>query len=127
MKKILSFLMCIILLTACSSQPANNLHADGAASVTVCGPENEIIFTADTELNDEMTALDILLDVAEEKDIDVVYSGDKSNAYITSIGSIKEKSSGGWIYTVNGESIMKPAGKCILKPDDHVEWKYIEF
>ena len=127
MKKFLSFLISIIILTACSSQPANNISTDGKASVTVCGLENEIIFTADAELNDGMTALDILLDAAKEKNIDVIYSGDKSDAYITGIEGVEEKPSGGWIYTVNGESIMKPAGKCILNPGDSVEWKYIEF
>lgn len=106
-------------------QPQNQ-----SVSIVVHGLGGEVMFSGETEFYDEMTALDILLDTAEEKNIEVVYSGNKSSAYIKSIDGLAEKQHGGmsgWVYTVNGESIMKPAGKCILNPGDSVEWKYMEF
>ena len=75
-----------------------------------------------------MTAFDILFDIAKEKNIPVAFSGSKSSAYVKSIGGLAEKQHGGmsgWIYTLNGERIMTPSGKCILSPGDSVEWKYI--
>ena len=128
MKKILSILLCILILTACSTSPTETTLFSGKATVTVYGLENEIIFSTETEMYVEMTALDILLDCAEEKNIPVAFTGSKSTAYVTSIGGLASGQHGdmsGWIYTLNGESIMTPCGKCILNPGDKVEWKYI--
>lgn len=97
-------------------------------SVAVYGLEKEIIFSADANFYEGITAFDILLDSAGEKNIPVVYSGSKAAAYVSSIGGLAEKQHGGmsgWIYTINGESIMKPSGKCELSPGDRVEWKYM--
>lgn len=97
-------------------------------SVIVYGLDGEVLFSSETEYLDGITALDILLECAKEKNIPVAYSGSKSSAYITSIGGLAEKQHGGmsgWIYTLNGESIMIPCGKCVLSPGDSVEFKYI--
>lgn len=97
-------------------------------SVVVCGLDGEVLFSSGTVYRDGITALDILVDCGKEKNIPVAYSGSKSSAYVTSIGGLAEKQHGdmsGWVYTINGESVMTPCGKCILNPGDHVEWKYI--
>ena len=97
-------------------------------SIVVCGLDGEVMFSSETEWRDGITAFDILLECAKEKNIPVAYSGSKSSAYITSIGGLAEKQHGGmsgWIYTLNGESIMTPCGKCVLSPGDSVEFKYI--
>lgn len=97
-------------------------------SVVVYGLNGEMLFFSETEYSDGMTALELLLDCAKEKNIPVSYQGSKSTAYITSIGGLAEKQHGGmsgWIYTLNGESVMTPCGKCVLSPADNIEWKYI--
>ena len=97
-------------------------------SITVLGPDGILIYSVDAEHREGITVLDLLLETAKEKNIPAVYTGSKSAAYITSIGGYAEKQYGpssGWIYTVNGESVMRPCGKYILNPNDKVEWKYI--
>lgn len=99
-----------------------------SVSITVYGLESSVVFSGATEYYKGITAFDVLITGAKERNIPVVYSGSKSAAYITSIGGLAEKQHGGqsgWIFTVNGESVMKPSGKCILNPGDNVEWKYI--
>jgi len=97
-------------------------------SITVLGLNGQVIYSAEKEHREKMTVLDLLLETASEKNVSVTYSGGKSSAYITGIGGLSEKDNGptsGWVYTVNGESIMRPSGKCLLNPDDKVVFKYI--
>ncbi len=106
-----------------SAEPAAQTVA-----ITVLGLDDAVIYSANAEYKEGMTVLDILLQTAKEKNLAAVYTGSKSSAYVTSIGGLSEKqhgSSSGWVYTVNGETIMRPCGKCTLSPDDKVVWRYI--
>lgn len=124
--------LCLLILTSCNKtnvavSPEQNPQVQ-TVSVIVYGLGGEVTFSFETEWHDGITAFDILLECAKEKNIPVAYSGSKSSAYITSIGGLAEKQHGGmsgWIYTLNGESIMTPCGKCVLSPGDSVEFKYI--
>ena len=102
--------------------------ATQTVSITVLGLDGVLIYSAEAEYREGLTAFDLLMETAKEKNVPAVYTGSKSSPYITSIGGIAEKGHGpssGWIYTVNGESIMKPSSKCVLNPSDRLEWKYI--
>lgn len=97
-------------------------------SITVSGLDGKVIYSAEKEHRKQMTALDLLLETAEEKNVPVIYSGGKSAAYVTGIGGLSEKDNGpesGWVYTINDEIIMRPCGKCLLSPNDKVVFKYI--
>ncbi len=110
------------------SAPSSAQPKTQTVSVVVYGLDSEVLFSSETEYRDGITAFDTLLECAKEKNIPVAYSGNKSSAYITSIGGLAEKQHGsmsGWIYTLNGESVMTPCGKCVLSPGDSVEFKYI--
>lgn len=96
--------------------------------IEVLGPEGILLYSAEAEHREGLTAFDLLMETAKEKNIPAVYTGGKSSPYITSIGGFAEKGHGpssGWIYTVNGESVMKPSNKCAMSPGDRLEWKYI--
>lgn len=97
-------------------------------SVVVLGLEGEIIFTASAPYREGITVFDLLTETAKEKNIPVVFSGSKSSPYITSIYGLSEKQHGpssGWVYSVNGETVMVSSNKCVLDPGDCAEWKYI--
>ena len=92
------------------------------------GLNGETIFTATAEYREGITVFDLLTETAKENNIPVVFSGSKSSPYVTSICGLSEKQHGpssGWVYTVNGETIMLSSSKCELKPGDSAEWKYI--
>lgn len=97
-------------------------------NTTVYGLNGEVMFSANSEHYEGLTVLDALLETAKEKNIAAVYAGSKTTAYVTSINGLSEKQHGpmsGWIFTVNGESVMKSSGKLTLNPGDEVVWKYI--
>ncbi len=97
-------------------------------SITVLGLNSIEVLSSQVAYREKMTVLDLLLETAREKNIPAVYSGSKSSAYVTGIGEYAEKQHGpssGWVYTINGKSVMRPCGSCILNPGDKVEWKYI--
>ncbi|MEG2383039.1 MAG: DUF4430 domain-containing protein [Oscillospiraceae bacterium] len=59
--------------------------------------------------------------------IALFYSGNKSNAYISSIDGLDELKNGsgsGWVYSVNDIFYNKSAGKIILKDKDVIKWMY---
>lgn len=110
------------------SQETSSQPQTLSVSVTVYGLEGEIIFSAQPEYYEGITAFDALTESAKEKGIPVAFTGSKSSAYVTSIAGLAEKKHGsasGWIYTINSESVMHPCGKCVLSPGDSVEWTYI--
>ena len=96
--------------------------------ITVMGLDGILIYSAQQEYRDGLNVFDLLMETSKERSIPTVYSGGKWSPYITSIGGFAEKGHGpssGWIYTVNGKSVMKPCNKYVLSPYDSVEWKYI--
>lgn len=127
MKRILAVLSILFLLSSCSVQN-NSPVSDETVTITVVGLEGKILLSEETEYYEGITILDALLNCAKENEITAVYSGGKSSAYVTSIAGLKEGQHGpasGWIYTLNGESVMVPCGKQVLSPGDSVEWTYI--
>ena len=176
MKKIVTIILCLLLLTSCSppntasvpenkptsvqqqtdkpdapppaqKPPKEKVPADSTdkpspekielseespsvqlVSLDIIGLDGNIIFSGNAEYREGITVLDVLLESAKSHNIAVVYSGGKSSAYVTSIAGLKERQHGpasGWIYTLNGESVMVPCGKQVLSPGDSVEWTYI--
>lgn len=97
-------------------------------SIEVVGLNQETIFSAQAEYREEFTVFDLLIESAKKQNVPVAFVGGKSATYITGINGLFEKDNGpesGWIYTVNGEIIMKPCSKYILNRDDTVKWTYI--
>lgn len=97
-------------------------------NIIVLGLDGVLVYSTEAEHREGLTAFDLLMETSREENIPTAYTGGKSSPYITSIGGFAEKQHGpssGWIYTVNGESVMKPCNKCVLNPGDRLEWKYI--
>lgn len=111
-----------------SSENVSTEPALQTVSIIVTGLKDNILFSASATYREGITVFDLLLETTKEKNIPVVFTGSKSSPYVTSICGISEKQHGpssGWIYTVNGESVMTSCSKCTLNPGDIAEWKYI--
>lgn len=74
-------------------------------------------------LPDGSSALDILWAYANENQL-TVETEDDETPYVTKIGETAADDKSGWVFTVNGETIMESAGKTILKDGDEVLWEY---
>lgn len=85
-------------------------------------PANGIILEKTTvSVKEGSGALDVLKAVAKEKNIQF----DISDGYAKGINYIYEKSCGpmsGWVYEVNGESVMS---EYFVSEGDTITWKYI--
>ncbi len=70
------------------------------------------------------TVMDLLKTACDKNGIELKCG----TSYVTNIGGLKEKEctgASGWMYRVNGETVMKSASKCELSAGDSVEWYYV--
>lgn len=137
MKKLCLLLLCVVLLlSACGSKNeitvtveidatdilSNYDMLDEALRDEKYVPADGIILEkTEVNLKEGEGALEALIKVAKEKDIQF----DVSDGYAKGINYIYEKSCGsmsGWVYEVNGESIMS---EYIASEGDVITWKYI--
>lgn len=73
------------------------------------------------------TVYTVLTDAARAHGIHLEASGAQGLMYVHGIGNIYEFDFGdlsGWLYSVNGETFSVGCAQYVLKPGDHVEWRY---
>lgn len=64
--------------------------------------------------------------VANELDIEI----DSAGGYITGLLGISDgdySDNTGWVYTINGETVMVGADEQILKDGDKISWEFVDF
>lgn len=74
------------------------------------------------------TVLDVLKRATKQFDIQMEYRGSGAFAYVEGIDNLYEFDHGphsGWVFTVNGNEVMRSAGKFVLQAGDRVEWRYV--
>ena len=138
MKKILFVLTCIALTLLCACGNAQSVNVKVEIDVTdilsnyemldealrdekYVPADGMILTLTDVELKEGDGALDALKAVAKANNIQI----DVSDGYAKGINYIYEKSCGsmsGWVYEVNGESIMS---EYYASEGDTITWKYI--
>lgn len=72
-----------------------------------------------------MTALDLLVAIAEEQNFPLTVTGSGETAFVSAIDSIVGGQDGNawWIYTINGETANVGAGAMQLEPGDSIVWR----
>lgn len=88
---------------------------------------DDIIFSSQIVLNNEVNAFDALKYYCESNSIQLGYTSSGKLAYVNSINGIKEKSEGpssGWMYKVNGVFPNISAGRYNLSSNDTLEWVF---
>ncbi len=137
MKKIIALCLCaIVLLSACGGEKTVNVKIEIDATDILSNYEmldealrdekyvpadGMILKATELELKEGDSALDALKAIAKENDIHF----DISDGYAKGINYIYEKSCGsmsGWVYEVNGESVMT---EYFVSEGDTITWKYI--
>lgn len=128
--------ICVLLLSACGNSAGVNVKVEIDATDILSNYEmldeslrdekyvpadGMILNLTDVTLKEGDGALDALVLAAKENNIQV----DVSDGYAKGINYIYEKSCGsmsGWVYEVNGESIMS---EYHVSEGDVITWKYI--
>lgn len=73
-----------------------------------------------------ITALSLLMDAAEENNIELKTTEYDFGTMVDSIGEKESSSDMAWIYFINGESANVGADSYEVVPGDTIEWRYIE-
>lgn len=73
-----------------------------------------------------LTAFDVLKETSEKENIPLETQQYDFGVFVKSINDFESTAEMAWIYFVNGESGQVAADQHELKPQDVVEWKYIE-
>ncbi len=120
--------------SAVSSWPAKaavelRVVCDGLKSASCGCPANgELLNAPAASLQRGDTVFTVLQREAEAANLPLHFTGSGEMVYIKGIGGLFEKTCGpasGWVFTVNGQRIVKGAGSVVLQPGDRVEWRYI--
>ena len=143
MKKFLS-LICVFVLSLALFSCSEKKDDDDSSEIT--NPINVTISFSDSE-NDQVEVENFepienaefiveegtsvleatqIYCVANELDIEI----DSARGYITGLLGISDgdySDNTGWVYTINGETVMVGADEQILKDGDKISWEFVDF
>ena len=143
MKKFLS-LICVFVLSLALFSCSEKKDDDDSSEIT--NPINVTISFSDSE-NDQVEVenfepienVEFIVEegtsvleatqiycVANELDIGI----DSAGGYITGLLGISDgdySDNTGWVYTINGETVMVGADEQILKDGDKISWEFVDF
>ena len=88
------------------------------------GDQEQVSYSAEHEQS--VTALSLLMDAAEENDVEIQVTEYDFGTMVDSIGGRESSSEMAWIYFINGQSANVGADSYEVEPGDTIEWKYIE-
>lgn len=83
-------------------------------------------FDYQTDYTEGVTALEILQEGAQERDVVLETIEYDFGTIVDSIDGMENTTELSWIYFINGESANVGADSYELKPGDVIEWRYIE-
>ena len=117
-----------LIVSGCESKATNETHtaqptqpATGTVTVTfnyVDAPSE----TVQLPNIAENTSVLALMQMIESPVI--VIQGSGINSLVTQIGDLKESSSEGWTYYVNGKWADQGIGSATISPGDEIQWRY---
>lgn len=115
-------ILALLLFFVASPALAEEIHVFVNVDGVVYGAEDEML-SQEVILKEGATALDALLKISS-LEVDVVESS--YGPYVQAINGVNDPM-GGWIYTINGESLDVGAGAYLVKDNDHVSWTFTIF
>lgn len=111
-----------------SAQTADGASDEAALSVQVVVDSSAADGSASFDGAVDLAAGATVLDALEATGLDVVVENSTYGAYVDAIDGLATGAHGsasGWVYTVNGESIMENADSYELADGDAVAWTYL--
>lgn len=117
----------MMLLASCASSESKPAESEGTIEVTVAVAANEDKGIAAQEQEVKLAECANVLVATEATDFNPVVEDSEYGAYVSSINGVAAEGNAGWVYTVNGESVMEGADACVLEAGDSVKWSYMSW
>lgn len=130
---LLALMLATVMFAGCGSDdpdetvvPEEEVSGEIKVTLDIDFPDNSGV--ADIEdkvvgLPADSSVLDLLFAYANDNNIDIVTEGE-DDPYVVSIGGVEATGDSGWVFEVNDEPIMVPAGQAMLKDGDKVSWEF---
>ena len=134
MKKLAVLFMAMIMVFSMSACGSGSDGAGDAEMITVyieidypdgCGEAD--VEDYQMQVPEGTNALEMLQLYAEENDIEVTLADTSPTMYVTSINSIAETDSAGWVYEVSDEMTMDAADQYIVEDGQEITWEYMSW
>lgn len=117
----------MMLLASCASSESKPADGGATIDVTVAVAANEDKGIAAQEQTVEVAEGATVLVATEATEFKPVVEDSEYGAYVSSLNGVAAEGNAGWVYTVNGESVMEGADACVLEAGDSVEWSYMSW
>ena len=127
MKKILIISISLILLFSFASCTSDNTASKTEKKISIelsidyPYKDKMDIEKVSVNVNNDGTVLTALKEYANNHNI-ILGIENGSYTYVTSIDNIRETKTSGWIYKLNGATLLKAADEQPLKDGDVIEW-----
>lgn len=123
-----ALLLSLLLLASCGVKPGEGgQDSTVQIEVTVAIAANE---EKSIEAQEETVAVSeaaSVLDATESSAFDAQVEDSEFGSYVSSLVGVAAEGSSGWVYTLNGETVMDSAESCVLTEGDRVEWSYMSW
>ena len=86
---------------------------------TIMSPSNDILYHNIIPYEESLTVAKLLF----KSQLNI----ESTDGFIKSIDGIKNNKKDGWIFEVNNKMVMVPSTKYIIKPNECILWKYVNF
>lgn len=117
----------MMLLASCASSESKPADGGVTIEVTVSVAANEDMGIAAQEQDVQVAEGATVLAATEATEFKPVVKDSEYGAYVSSISGVAAEGNAGWVYTVNGESVMEGVDACVLEAGDSVEWSYMSW
>lgn len=127
---VIAALMIMMLFTvSCGSGQDNDKASENEVSVILSIDYPDSSGSEDVEdlsvtAAEGSSVLDVLMDYAEENDIEILTDDSMGDPYVTSINGVSESETAGWVYEVNDEMVMEAAGQHTVNAGDEIDWSF---
>lgn len=122
-----ALMLSLALLTSCggSNEESAGSSSDIKVTVAVAAYEAADLEAAEQQLG--VPAGSSVLVATEASEFEPVVEDSEYGSYVSALCGVKAEGSSGWVYTLNGESVMEGADACLLEDGDRVEWSYMSW
>lgn len=116
-----------MLLASCSASESKAADTAAEVEVIVAVAANDDQGIKAQEQDVKVAEGATVLDATEASSFEPVVEDSEYGAYVSSLCGVAAEGNSGWVYTVNGESVMEGADACVLEAGDSVEWSYMSW
>lgn len=129
MKKLFPLLLVLLMLAGCASPASQTAASKDVCSIKVLGSKGATVLDAETYLEEGMSVLSATEQALNDNNLTMEVVGAGEMAYVNGIAQLfagDEGPNSGWLFYINGELPDKGCTVITVKPNDQIEWVFVE-